>query len=176
MKKIIILILSLISIISCDKIDKLTQFDLDMETQVTIPSGLPINTPFDIPTPPIPTQSSQVFENNNTSKDLIEQAKLKKMKLSIISPATGNFDFIKDIEIYISADGLPEKKIAWIYDHPNDRQNILNLETTTIDLKDYVKKDEISIRIKTVTDEILTQDYEIKVEYTFFIDAEILGI
>ncbi len=164
------------SFFSCKEIDKLTQFNLDMETTVTINAGLPVNVPFDIPTPPIPTQSTQTFENNNTSKDLIEQAKLKMMKLSVMTPANGNFDFIKDLEVYISADGLPEKKIAWVYDHPNDGQNILNLETTTIDLKDYVKKDEISIRVRTVTDEILTQDYQIKIEYTFFIDAEILGV
>jgi len=176
MKKIIILIISFISFFSCKEIDKLTQFNLDMETMVTINAGLPVNVPFDILTPPIPTQSTQTFENNNTSKDLIEQAKLKRMKLSITAPSNGNFDFIKDLEIYISADGLPEKKIAWEYDHQNDGNNTLNLETTTVDLKDYIKKDAINIHVKTVTDELLTQDYEIKIEYTFFINAEILGV
>jgi hypothetical protein len=43
-------------------------------------------------------------------------------------------------------------------------------------LEAYVKKDEIKLRVETVTDEILTQDYDIKIHSEFFIDAKILGI
>ena len=176
MKKYAILLLFLVSISSCKKIDKLTQFDIDLENNVTIRASIPINTPLDIPTPPISTNSEDTFDNNNTSKDLIEKAILKKMKLTITNPSRGNFDFIKNIEIYISADNLPEVKMAWKLNHTNDGKNTLNLDTSSDDLQEYIKKNQINIRVRTTTDEILTQDYDVKIEYTFSIDAEILGI
>jgi hypothetical protein len=176
MKNLGLLIMLMIALNACDKIDKLTQFDLHLDTEVTIPAGLPANTPYNIPTIDIPLDTNSEFENNNTAKELIEEARLKEMKLSVTDPANGNFNFLKDIEIYISTDNLPEIKVAWIYDHPNDNQKILVLDTSDQDLTEYLKSDQISIRIHTVTDEVLTRDYTIKIDYTFFIDAKILGV
>ncbi len=176
MKNYTIIILVLLSFFSCKKIDKLTQFNLDMETEVTIPAGIPVNIPYDIPSPPITTNSESSFEDNNTSKDLIESAVLKEMKLSVANPTNGNFDFLKNIEIYLSADGLSEVKIAWKLNHQDDGKTVLSLDTSNDDLQEYIKKDKINIRVKTTTDKVLSQDYDIKIEYTFFIDADILGV
>ncbi len=176
MKKIALLLMLLSVLNACEKIDKLTQFDLHLDTEITIPAGIPINTPLPISTPDISLTNESVFENNNTTKELIEEAKLQELKLSVIAPPDGNFNFLKDLEIYISTDNLPKIKIAWIYDHPNDNQKILYLETSNEDLSAYLKSDTIKISISTVTDEVLTQDYTVRVDYTFFIDAKILGI
>ncbi len=176
MKKISLLLMLILGMNSCKKIDKLTQFNLHFDTEATIPAGLPINTPFNIPSIEIPLQTKSVFENNNTAKELVEQAILKELKLTLIDPADGNFNFLKDMEIYISSDELPEIKIAWIYNHPNDNKNTLLLDTTPMDLQEYVKSDKLNIRIKTTFDEILTRDYHLKIDFTFFIDAKILGI
>ena len=43
----------------CKKLDKLTQFDLTYHSEITIPAGIPVATPFNIPTPPITTNTSE---------------------------------------------------------------------------------------------------------------------
>lgn len=176
MKKLGLLLLLLISVNACKKIDKLTQFDLHFDTETTIPAGIPINTPYNIPTAEIPLETSDVYENNNTAKELVEQALLKELKLTVTDPYNGNFNFLKDMEIYLSTDELPEIKIAWIYNHPNDNKNNIQLITTDKDLQAYIKSDKIKTRVKTTIDEVLTKDYTVKIDFTFFIDAKILGI
>ncbi len=176
MKKLALLFILIMSLNACEKIDKFTQFDLNLDTEITIPAGIPANTPIDFPTISIPLNTKSVLEDNNTTSELIEQATLKKMELKITKPTNGNFNFLKDLEIYISADNLPETKIAWKYDHSNDDQITLSLDTSDEDLQEYIKKDELNMNIHVVFDEILTEDYTIKIYYTFFIDAEILGI
>jgi len=168
--------LLLISVNSCKKIDKLTQFDVHFDTETRIPAGIPINTPNNIPIIEIPLETSDVYENKNTAKELVEQALLKELKLTVTEPSGGNFNFLKDIEIYISTDELPEIKIAWINNHPNDNKTSIQLITTDKDLQDYIKSDKIKTRVKTTIDEVLTRDYNIRIDFTFFIDAEILGI
>ncbi len=161
---------------SCKKLDKLTEFDIVYHTEITISTGIPVNLPFDIPTPAIETNSEEEFENNNTHKDLIEKIYLKKMELTITDPANGTFDFLNSIEIYIVADGLPEKKIAWKNPVPSNIGNTLRLETTGDDLQDYIKKDSFRLKTKVVTDQILSQDYDIDIQSVFRVNAKILGI
>ncbi len=160
----------------CKKLDKLTEFDIVYHTEITINSGIPVDLPFDIPTPPIETNSEEEFDNNNTHKDLIEEIYLKKMQLTITEPANGTFDFLNSIEIYIVADGLPEKKVAWKNPVPSSVGNTLELETTGDDLQEYIKKDSFRLKTKVVTDQILAQDYHIDIVSVFHVNAKILGI
>ncbi len=176
MKKLSILFLSLIFLISCKELDQFTQFTVIYHTEATIPATIPMDVPFDIPTPAITTNSSQTFENNNTHKDLIEEIHLTKVKLKITDPVNGDFSFLSDIEIFISSENLPEKKIAWLYDIPNNVNNELNLNTTQEDLQAYIKADSFSLRVKVTTDEIITRDYQIDIQTEFLVNAKILGI
>ncbi len=169
-------VLIFLSVTRCKKLDKLTQFDIVYHTEITISSGIPMDLPFDIPTPPIETNSAQEFENNNTHKDLIEEIKLKKMELTITDPANGRFDFLRSIEIYIQADGLPEKKIAWKDNIPDTIGNTLELETTGDDLQEYIKKDSFSLKTKVVTDQIISRDYTVDITTIFHVNAKILGV
>jgi hypothetical protein len=174
--KNIILILSLLSLISCKKIDELTHFTLDVDEQVTI-DPIPVipSVPLSFPIPSIETNSESVFENNNTNKDLVEEARLTKMTLSIHSPDNGNFNFLESVKIYIQAGELDEILMATKTDIP-DGLKVMELESTGADLTEYVKEDEISLRIETVIDEITLNEYLIDVHSEFFIDAKILGI
>ena len=56
---------------SCRTIDKLTQFNMDFNQTVVIPSSTGISLPLDILTPALETNSESTFEINNTSKELI---------------------------------------------------------------------------------------------------------
>jgi hypothetical protein len=160
----------------CKQIDKLTQFNMDYEETVTIPSTIGINVPFNMFTPDITTNSEETFEINDTRKDLIEEIVLKEMTMEVINPAGEDFSFLKSVEIFISAEDLDEQKIAWKDDTGTNPGSKIELETSSADLKDYIKKDSFTLRIKTVTDELLLSDYDIKIDSKFFVDAKILGV
>ncbi len=162
-------------LVNCDKIDELTMFSIDYDTQVTIQSNVGINLPFDVFTPDTETNSESTFESNDTRKDLIEEIKLTKLQLKIASPNDADFSFLESIEVYISAEGLSEVKIASKTSIP-ETVTSLDLDVVDVDLKDYIKKDSYKLRLNTVTDEAITRDHEIDIKSTFFVDAKILGL
>ena len=174
MKKQILVLGIILSILGCEQIDKLTQFDMEFNETVVIHSSTKINLPFNILTPDIETNSNSTFESNDTRKDFIEEIILTTIDMTITSPSNADFSFLKSINVYISAEGLNEVKIAWKDNIPSD-VTVLNLNVTGVDLKKYIKKDEFSLRLNTETDEILTSDYHIKIHSIFFVDAKILG-
>ena len=148
MGKIILIIGIALSIIGCKKVAKLTQFNMEFNETVVIPSSAGVNLPFNVLTPDIQTNSESTFEINDTRKDLIEEIILTDIDLTISSPTNGNFNFLKSIEIYISADGLDEVKIAWKDSVPSNL-TFLDLDVTGVDLKEYIKADKFSLRLYT---------------------------
>tara|TARA_R110000868_G_scaffold80006_1_gene227329 strand:- start:46 stop:579 length:534 start_codon:yes stop_codon:yes gene_type:complete len=175
-KKSIAIICLFALIISCDKLDELTKFDMEYSQRATIPSTAGIDLPFDVFTPEMETNSESTFEVNDTRKDLIEEIKLTELEMVIISPDGADFSFLNSIEVYISADGLEEIKIAYLEEVPEDAGTVITLETSDLDLKEYIKSDEFSLRLNTVTDELMSSDHELEVNSTFFVDAKILGL
>lgn len=165
-----------ISFLGCKKIDKLTQFNMEFNDTATIPSSTGVNLPFNVLTPDVETNSTSTFKANNTRKDLIEEVSLSEIDLTINSPSGRTFSFLKSINIYINADGLSETKIAYYDSVPQNAGGKLNLYTTGANLKEYLTKDEYSLRINAVTDEIISPDYEINIHSVFFVDAKVLGI
>ncbi|MGB1017855.1 MAG: hypothetical protein ACPGVH_02195 [Chitinophagales bacterium] len=176
MRNLLIIGILLISMVSCNKLDKLTQFNIDYKETVTVPGNTIISLPFDLDDQELETNSSTSFENNNSNKDLVEKATLTKMQLDHKSPSSGDLSFIESISIFLEADGLPEIKIAWKDVVPENVGKTLDLDLTDADLKDYVKKDDLRIRINSVIDEALSQDQVIDINTSIFIDAKILGL
>ncbi len=176
MKKSILIFTVLSTVLlGCKKIDKLTQFNMEYNETVVIPSSTGINLPFNLFTPDVKTNSESTFSVNDTRKDLIEEIKLTQLDLTLTSPSNGDLGFLKSIEIFLTADGLPEVKIAWKDNIPSSVDKYLELVTTTTDLKEYIKKDEFSLKVSIVTDEVLTSDHHIDVHSLFFVDAKISG-
>ncbi len=175
-KASLFLLILLLSVYSCKEVDKLTHFNMSYTSNTTIPATFGIDIPIDIWTPNIPTNSETEFESNNTAKNLIEEIVLTKMTLTITNPADASFDFLKKIEIYISTDDVAEKKIAWMDDIPQTGLKSITLETSGDDLKDYIKADTYKLNTKTVTRQLISQDTDLKIDNTFYVDAKILGI
>jgi hypothetical protein len=161
---------------SCDTLSKLTQFEMPFTASVTIPKSTPINLPFNLPTPDIETNSATFFSSKNISTDLIDKITLKKLELSVTSPANGNFSFLKTIEIYMSADGLEDVKVASLENISNNAAMPLQLTVDTLNLKPYILKDKFGLKVKATTDELITTDYSVDVKTTFFVDAKIAGL
>jgi hypothetical protein len=174
MRKQILVLGIILSIFGCKKIDKLTQFDMEFNATAVIPSSTGINLPFNILTPDVETNFESIFEVNDTRNDLVEEIILTTLDLTITSPSNADFSFLKSINVYISAEGLNEVKIAWKDNVPSD-VTVLNLDVTGVDLKEYIKADKFSLRLNTETDELLDSDHHIDVHSVFFVDAKILG-
>ena len=101
---------------------------------------------------------------------------MKQIKLEISDPIDGDFSFLESIKIYISSENLEEKLIAWNEAVDPEAGNIIILETSNDDLQEYVKNDQIALRVNAVTDKLLLTDYTIDINSIFTIDARILGI
>ena len=174
-KRIFLFAIIFLSTFGCARIDKLTQFEMEYTESVTIESMIGINLPFNLFTPAISTNSESVFEINDTRKDRIEQIILTSLDLTLSIPDDGDFSFLKAIEIYISADGLDELKIAWKEDIPSTVADYIELDTADEDLQEYIVKDEFSLRVNTITDKLISSNHQIDIHSIFFVDAEVLG-
>jgi len=175
MKKIIFLLtaFSICLLTNCEKARKLTQFRMDYHETVVVGATQGINLPFNILTPEIESNAESTFSLNDTRKDLVKEIILDHVALTIISPEERTFSFLKSINIFLNADGLPEEKIAW-RDNINSNNQRIELETTGKDLKDYIKKDTFVLRLNTVTKEHITRDYHIDIHSVFMVDAKLL--
>ena len=177
MKKILLsLFISFGMLTNCSVIDELTKFDLDYQSNFSVSSTTIIDTPFSFDTPDVTTDSESSFENNNTHKDLIESIKLKRIKLTIESPEDGDFNFLKEIHVFINAENVEEIEIANSFDLENTDSNVLELDVLGQELQEYIKKDSFNLRVKTVTDETLNQTHDIIIDSKFRVDAKILGV
>jgi len=169
-------ILLMLSQQGCQKLAKLTQFYISYNSNITIPKTLGIDLPINIVTPDITTNSQNEFQINHTEKKLIDVIRLSEMDMTITSPSGASFDFLKNIEISIGAQGLPDKKIAWLENIPRTGLKHIVLTVSTEDLQEYIKKDKFILKTKTTTRELISHDTSIKIHCKFFVDAKILGL
>lgn len=174
--RLLILLVFSLCTISCNKLHQLTQFTVTDQFETKISAGLATMLPTDIATPPVSSNAEKELSANNSHASMIESAKLKAMDLTITDPIGVNFDFLKDLELFISADGLPEQRIAYVFDVPDTIGNSLPLNCENVELQAYIKKGTYTVRMRVTTDKILNKDITIKVNSKFRIDAKILGL
>ena len=162
-----------LSCISCKKIQELTQFDMSYNTKVTVPPTFGINTPFEILTPEINTNSESEFSSRGTAKNYIDKINLTSMVMKITSPSTQRFDFLKSIEISISASGLSELKIAQKLDFPESVGNEVALDILENDIAEYIKKDKFKLKVNVVSDKTIASEVQIDVNSVFRVKAKL---
>jgi hypothetical protein len=168
--KPLIFIASIMILFGCK--NKLTKFHIDYNSKAIIQSSVPINSPFNIYTPEQETNSSVEFEVNDTRKDLIELILLKELTIEITNPENQNFNFLKSVEVFINSENFTERKVAFNENVPSNVKKI-ECEVLDVDLQEYIKEDHFSIRIRTVTDQILTNNVELDIYSNFFVEAKI---
>ena len=160
------------TLFSCKK--KLTEFYIDYTSEAIIPATVPIASPFNIWTPEQTTNSEFEFEVNNTNKERIRSIILEKLNITITSPTNQNFGFLKDVDIYISAEGLGEELLAFKHNIPESAGKELICEVTKKDVQAYIKQDVFKVKLKTVTRELITNDVKVAIYTNFLVDAQLL--
>lgn len=159
---------------SCVKLTKTTTFNLTISRDFTIPSTTTINLPFNIISPDIQTQSSSTFETNNTRADLVDKITLRSLAVTITSPSSGTFNFLKSVQLKLSANGLPDTVIAWKDNIPNDNVQSMDLTVSGVNLQSYLVQDKITLSLLSTTDELITSNYELHTQSVFGVEARLL--
>ncbi len=173
MKKILILTFLFLIVLSCEKIDDLTKFQLQYETNFIIPDNIPEDTLVHLQETTLSILPDD-FQDNNTSKDLLEEVILKKITVNL-DDANENFDFIKNLAIYIAADDLPKVRIAWKNSIPDGEGNSLELDTLQDNILAYFKKESIKVFIDVETEQATDHNIPATAVFDFEINAKILG-
>lgn len=170
-KKITIIAFLALLTISCNEIDKLLTFTISNEATFKVNTGLPINSPSEVPTPDVTSNSSTEFENNNTRTDLVKDVQLKELNLSITDPSDKTFSFLKSVHMYISTTADDEIELGY-QDNISSTSNTISLICTTQKLDKYIKASSYKIRTKVTTKETLTQDVTVKADMKFRVTAD----
>jgi hypothetical protein len=142
----------------CKKIENLATMTPTYSTKFTIPAGSAGSIGFVTPD----------SDNSNASKAwLVSKASLDKVTLTIENPTTQTFRFVKSIRFFLQAEGLAEVEVANRSDIDNTVGNSIELSTTGVDLKEFLKKDKFRLRVEIVSDEATTQSVQFRAELGF---------
>lgn len=184
MKKIISLCLVLSFVffnISCKKeeADKLTEFDINYSTSLTMPSSsITVSsssitpTTVEFTTPNIPTEQSSKFNAEKTAQNLIDQIKMTKFDISV-SGAGANLDFLKSLTIYVKASGAGEQIIATKTNIPSGLTT-LSLDLQDVNIKNFIFQENIQFKVLAVFDATSSTDQILKMDETVHVKATLI--
>lgn len=161
---------------TCKKIRQLKEFDLNYSEEFVIPANSVVNLPFNLNSQETTTNTSDQYENEGTSRKLVETVVLSRLVFTVQSPASSNFDFLKNVEIYLSSPNNAEVLVAYRYDIPETGLKQLEMETSETNLKDFLQDESYQVRVKAVTDHPVTQDVTIKCDETFHVTARLRNV
>jgi hypothetical protein len=143
----------------CGKARDLADINVDIpySNQVNIPevSGYPAGTVLpggglDVPFPGVSfaTNSKDYISQYHTSADKIRNVYLKTLAIDMVTPPNGNFDFLDNIQIYISANGQPEMLVASQYNIAKGQSTLTLVTNADVNLKSYFLQDVVNLRIQ----------------------------
>ena len=174
MRKLFMLLVCLpILLVNCKKDLVAVNFKMNFDTDFTIESGSLVDIPFNIFTPDVTTNSEAQFEENDTRKDKVTEIKLNFLDLEITNPGSATFSFLKHIYIYINADGLDEVLLASKENIDNNTRTLI-LDIEDVNFAEHIKKDKFTLRVKTVTDQVLGQDVDVHADMQFAVKATLI--
>jgi hypothetical protein len=168
---IIAIAVPVLFLLSCNEIDKLLTFSIYNNGTFRVQSGFPINSPIEVPTPDVTTNSTVMFSANNTRADLVKDVRLQEMRLTIASPSDRTFSFLKSIRIFISTNNTNEIELAYKTDI-NSTSKSLNLTCTAQKLDSYIRSSSYKLRTEMVTKETITQDIDVNFAMRFSVVAD----
>ncbi|MCJ8289854.1 MAG: hypothetical protein HRT58_09340 [Crocinitomicaceae bacterium] len=169
----LMLVLTLTVLFACKKVEDI-KFNIAYETTFIIQNGIGISTPVSILMSDLATNSESEFDTNNTRKENVEEIGLVTLNMEILSPSGDEFDFLEDIELFISADGVNETLLAYVYNMNNSVGTTVALTCAPSDFKEFIEQDKFTLRARIVSDEFISSDVEIKITSTFLVDAELI--
>lgn len=173
MKNLVILGLILFIISACNRGDSEANFELSFTENFGVEGSVGANFPIDTAGDSQPTGLDQAMQANGTRADLLLNAEPSLIEVSVASPAGEDFSFMKNLEIYLQAGDLNDVRIAFLDPVPLGNDTIIRLQTVSFDIKDYLQEDEISFRLRGITDEFLIEEHQLELSCTFKVSGNV---
>jgi len=164
------------NILQKKEVNKLTEFDINYTTNLSIPSNsITVTTPttqVEFTTPNIPTQQSSKFSAENTAQNLIDEIKLTKF--DVTASGTGaNLNFLKSLTIYIKASNVGEQIVASKTTIPPGTTSI-SMDMQDVNIKNYIFEDNIQFRVLAIFSATSTVNQTLKMDQTVHVKATLL--
>lgn len=175
MKRILAIVALSALFASCSKEDKIAQLTVTDRVEYKIEAGIAVNTPVEIYTPPIFSDANRELSLNNTKAELVRSVSLQEFRMVITQPFGGSWNFLKDIEVFIDADQLPEKRIAFETNLTDQINAILLLKPDQVELAEYLKKGAYIIKTRITTDKELNNDVNVQITSKYVVGAKVPG-
>jgi hypothetical protein len=183
MKRLLLAGFALLAIAtSCNKVKQLANINVDIPytQQLNLPdvaadtagAGLPAGG-LSVPLPSVSfaTNSQQYMSQYHTAAGMILNVYLKGLSLQLAAPPNQNFDWLDNIQVYISAPGQPEVLIA-SQDNVPKGQALLSLNTnTSVNLKSYFVQDTITMRMQAHINAIPASSTQVNIASVFHLLA-----
>ena len=104
MNKLIVFLGVLLTFLTgCTEAKKLTQFDLPVNQEFTLPALPIVATNTEFTTPEFETNYLSYFETFNINTDLVESIGIKSINFNKKKQKKVDFSFFQSVEVYISA-------------------------------------------------------------------------
>lgn len=154
--------------ISCKK-NKITEFDIDYSSTLTIPSSsITVNVPADFTTPDINTDSKNKFTSEKTVQNLVDEIKMTKFDLSV---ANGNLNFLKSLSVYIKTSDLGDVLIATKTSIPQNVSSF-GMDLQDVNIKEYIFNDKIQFRVTVTIQTALAATQQLKMDQRVHVKAK----
>ena len=165
------LILLTVVLFSCKKIDKLTNFYADFSQEITFFTGDEPGSTIDIWIFNILQDKDSLFKENHSDIYGTNKIALSEITLSSIDTMDISFNYIESVEVYMTANEMQEKKIAWLDKIPEDITKIVSLDFTDDDLKNYMKDKDYALNIRLVSKGTDNIETTFDFSYTVYINS-----
>ncbi|RFP66809.1 hypothetical protein D0N36_01610 [Hymenobacter lapidiphilus] len=175
MKKLLFLAPLLVAIAllgSCKKILDLFEFNVEDSQTVVVPKSSPLGPLTPLTPVSVSSSSKSTYANNGTNADYVQDVTLDKLTLTITSPASQNFNFLKRIEIYISTDAnSPDQFLLASLDQVPANVSTISLKPADQKLDLFLSKDFYTLTTKVQLNTLLAQDVTIRADERFRVKA-----
>ncbi len=182
MKKLLIPAVAIAMLAGCVKIRQIANINVNIPyTQEIaipkyngVPAGLPI--PFggaQLSTPRVAmaTNSQAYLAQYNTIAEKIVSLDLAALSIEIAGNTRQNFDFMDNVQVYVSGKQHGEVLLAYQNNIPRG-QKLLNLNTAAdVNLKDYFLEDSMYYRVETHINAVPESGETLRVNSTFHLVA-----
>ena len=171
MKKVIfICILSFLAVTSCKKLSQLFTFEISNSENIKIPASGLVSVPIISPVP-VTVHSQESFENNNTNANLVKDVSLKSLTLTIIDPASENFNFLKSIKIYIGTSQEDKVALASLENVPMGASTI-ELISNNSKLDKYIKGSSYTLYTEVTLRSNVAKELTVRADSKFKVTAD----
>jgi hypothetical protein len=171
MKKSLLLVICVcLLFFSCKKVVEniISNIDIPYETkEIVLPASLFI--------PPPGSTELKGYKDEIQERDSrianFQEARLKSIKVQLVSPDNLNLGIIKEVNVYLLTDStngnLPRKLVAQKANVPAETGKELDLDVINDNVINYLEKQKYTVRTEVVLRQVITQDVTIKNKLVF---------